>query len=96
MKNCILFRDKERVGEISECKISGQPQQTRNVLGKEILMRKPPDLVEFVSPKPVNRKDKLWLLSESGERLILSGIVVREGTKVTASVLSRQETSSKV
>lgn len=84
----ILFADGKRVGEISDWKLTERFSEKRMVLGKEILMPKPNDLCQFISPKPVNRRNELRV--EDGKtQYHLSEIKVVGGTQVTSTVKSK-------
>ena len=85
----VLFADGKKVGEISEWKLNERAAEKRMVLGKEILMPKPNDQCQFVSPKPVNRRNELIVVGDDKSRFVLSEIRVTGGTQVTATVKSK-------
>lgn len=99
--NYILFSDGKEIGEISEWKLTERPAIKKQVLGKEIGVQEQNDECQFVSPKPVKWKSKLWLISiaESSSRLstganhsiklVLADLKVAHGTMITATVSER-------
>jgi hypothetical protein len=81
-----LYEDGRLLGLISEWKLSEELPAKRIVLGKEIEMPNPKMRCEFVSPKPVQRKKKHWLIKDDGKKLILSDVKVTGGTFVSAAI----------
>jgi hypothetical protein len=81
-----LFEDGKKIGEISEWKRTERFAEKRSVLGKEILMKKPKDQCQFVSPKPINRKKKHWIIGDDGRKMTLSEVKVSGATNVTATI----------
>jgi hypothetical protein len=85
-----LFADGKKLGEISAWKLIERLPETKTVLGKHILTQKPKDQCEFISPKPVNRKSQLWLISDKKIKWTLTEVKVKDGTFITATVADRQ------
>jgi hypothetical protein len=85
----ILFSDGTEIGEIYEWQLTERPAIKKMVLGKEIGVQKPNDECQFVSPKPVKWKSKLWLISSDNVKLVLADLNIKHGTMITASVSER-------
>lgn len=83
----VLYQNGKKIGEVREWQLKDMPAEVRNVLGKEILMKKPKDQCTFISPKPVERKSRLTMICDGKTELVLQQTFVKDGTVVTATVL---------
>lgn len=82
----ILYVDGTKLGEISEWTQKAEPPTYKTFLGKAVLLTPANDECSFVSPKPVNRRSKLTIVTESGEKLELNILKVIGGTKIQAKL----------
>lgn len=81
-----LYEDGKLLGLISEWKLLEGLPAKRLVLGKEIEIANPKIRCEFVSFKPVRHKKKYWVITDEGQKLILSDLKVKGGTFVSAAI----------
>ncbi|MES2854547.1 MAG: hypothetical protein V4692_01735 [Bdellovibrionota bacterium] len=81
-----LFEDGKKIGEISEWKLIERQAEKKTFLGKEVMMPKPKDQCQFVSPKPVSWKKQLWIIKPDGTKLNLTEVRVTGATTVTATL----------
>jgi hypothetical protein len=87
----IVWCEGERLGEISDWSMTDRPAEKRMVLGKEILMPKPKDQCQFVSPKPIHWKKKVWVIEDGKIKYTLGELKIQHGTNVTATVMMAEK-----
>ena len=83
----ILYRNDSVVGEISSWENTQSPPEYRDVLGKKVLINKGNNRCTFTSPKPLHKRDRLFILSEEdGLKFILEVVKITSGLQVSAII----------
>jgi hypothetical protein len=83
----ILYRNDKIVGEITEWENTQSPPEYRDVLGKTVLVNSGNNKCTFTSPKPLNKRDHLVVISEEdNSKLVLNIVKITSGLHVSAII----------
>ena len=83
----ILYRNDKIIGEITEWENTQSPPEYRDVLGKTVLVNNGNSKCTFTSPKPLNKRDHLVVISEEdNSKLVLNIVKITSGLHVSAII----------